>query len=94
LLGIRLEFGKIIIDPVIPFSMDGLTASLKMMGHTITFKYSVKKDCFHPKSIIVNGTPVMFEIEDNEYRKGGATISSARLLPLLNGSNNIIEVQL
>ncbi len=94
LLGLRLEFGKIIIDPVLPFSMDGLTASLHMMGHNISFKYSVKTDCYHPKSIKVNGTAIRFEVEENEYRKGGAVISSNKLLPLMNGFNNIIEVQL
>ena len=32
LLGLRIEFGNIIIDPVIPHSMDGLSASLHFMG--------------------------------------------------------------
>ena len=37
LLGLRVESGNIIIDPVMPFSMDGLSASMDFMGHPVTF---------------------------------------------------------
>jgi cellobiose phosphorylase len=94
LLGLRSEVGKITIDPVIPHSMDGLSAEINFMGHPITFKYIVREDCFNPKRISINGTTVDFTYEDNIYRKGGAVIASGRFLSLLNQQENLVEVEL
>ncbi|MHC1774565.1 MAG: hypothetical protein AB9834_04045 [Lentimicrobium sp.] len=94
LLGLRPETGKIIIDPVIPRSMDGISATIHFMGHEITFKYSIKDDCFNPKRISVNETAVEFSYDDNHYRKGGAVIASGLFLSMLNQQDNIVEIEL
>ena len=94
LLGLRPELGKVIIDPVIPNSMDGLSATIDFMGHALTLNYSVKHDNFSPKKITINGKPVDFTLEENKYRKGGAVIPSDLFLSLLDLQMNIVEITL
>jgi len=94
LFGLRTEFGNIILDPVIPHSLDGLSASMDFMGHPVTFKYVIKENCFGPRAIFINGKPVKFTYEDNKYRRGGAVIPADRFLAMLNRRDNSIDIQL
>jgi cellobiose phosphorylase len=94
LLGLRLESGKVILDPVIPRSMNGLSASLDFMDHQVTFNYTVKEGCFSPKTISVNGNEVIFLHEEIKYRNGGAVIPADQFLALLNKKQNIVEITL
>jgi cellobiose phosphorylase len=94
LLGLRPELGKVIIDPVIPYSMDGLSAAIDFMGHTLTLNYSVKQDNFGPKKITVNGKSIDFTYEENKYRKGGAMIKADQFLALLNHKDNIVDISI
>ena len=94
LLGLRLESGNIIIDPVIPYALDGLMTSLTLLDHAVTLKYAVKEGCFSPKAISINGNPVKFSYEVNNYRQGGAVIPVNQLVTRLDQADNIIEVQL
>ncbi|NTW25278.1 MAG: hypothetical protein HGA37_11290, partial [Lentimicrobium sp.] len=94
LLGLRIESGNVIIDPVIPESMNGLCAALDFMGRTVTFSYLVKKDCYSPKQITVNDKPISFSYESNKYRQGGAVIAADLFLGLLNKNENLVEITL
>ncbi len=94
LLGLRTEFGNIIVDPVIPHSLDGLSASLDFLDHPVTFIYAVKENSFSPKTIRINGKPVRFVCEENKYRQGGAVIPTDQFLAMLNMQNNTVEIQL
>jgi cellobiose phosphorylase len=94
LLGLRPEFGKVIIDPVIPHSMDGLSATINFMDRAITFNYNVKQDNFSPKKITINGKPVNFGFEENKYRSGGAVIPADLFLAILKHDHNIVEITL
>ncbi|MEI8047491.1 MAG: amylo-alpha-1,6-glucosidase [Bacteroidota bacterium] len=94
LLGLQIEFGNIIIDPVIPRSMDGLKASLDFLGHPITLKYVIKEGSFSPKAISINGNALPFNYQENKYRKGGAVIPVETLLALLNQQVNMVEIRL
>jgi cellobiose phosphorylase len=94
LLGLRIESGKVIIDPVMSKSLDGITASLNFMGRPITLNYTIKDGCFSPRSISINGNPVIFTLENNKYRKGGAVIPKDRFLAMLNETENSIEIKL
>ena len=93
LLGLRLEYDKVIFDPVIPRSLDGLSASLDLIGGTVTFKYAIKEDCFSPKAVTINGRPVSFTREENKYRRGGAVIPAYRFAAMINPNDNIVEIQ-
>ena len=94
LLGLRTEFGKTIIDPVIPKSLDGLSASLEYKGYPVTLNFSIKENVYHPKTIRVNGKEITFSYEKNQYRKGGALLDTKSLLGLLNKESNKMEILL
>ncbi len=94
LLGLRIEFGNVIIDPVIPMKMDGLTATIRFLGHPLTLKYAVKEDCCSPKKIRINGKPVTFTIEENPYRQGGAVIPVNEFMVRLEDTDNTVEVEM
>jgi cellobiose phosphorylase len=94
LLGLRIEFGNIIVDPVIPHSLDGLSASIDFMGHSMTLKYVLRESSFSPKAISINGKAVKFTYENNKYRQGGAVIQSDQFITMLNLQDNIVEIQL
>jgi hypothetical protein len=69
-------------------------AGIDFLGFPVTFRYSVREDCFSPKKISINGTAIEFTYEDNIYRKGGAVIPSNLFLSLLNKQENLVEVEL
>lgn len=94
LLGLRTEFGKTIIDPVIPKSMDGLSASIDYKGFPLILKFSVKENEYHPKTIKIKGKSIPFSYEKNQYRKGGAVMDTKVFLGLINKELTIIEVKL
>jgi 1,2-beta-oligoglucan phosphorylase len=92
LMGIRIEFEKIILDPVLPLHMDGFSSSLHFLGHPVTFSYSVKKSCYCPKRIRINGKKIDFIHEENKYRLGGAVIARKQFLESLNRHENVVEI--
>ena len=92
LLGIRIESIHVIIDPVLPVSMNGLEASMNCLGFPVIFKYHLKNRSFGPKQIKINGENVEFTREDNKYREGGAVISRDRFLAALNPRKNLLEI--
>jgi cellobiose phosphorylase len=94
LLGLRTEVGKIIIDPVLPYALDGLSASINLFGHQVTFNYSVTKGTFSPKAISINGKDLQLTYQENKYRQGGAVIPTERFLALLNDQLNIVEIKI
>ncbi|MEI7725158.1 MAG: amylo-alpha-1,6-glucosidase [Bacteroidota bacterium] len=94
LLGLRIESGHIVVDPVIPFSLDGLAASMDIMGCSATFQYTVRERCFAPIAISINGKPVEFTYEENQYRHGGAVIPTDRFLAMMNQQENLMEIKM
>ena len=94
LLGIRTESGNTILDPVIPPSLDGLSAALMYKNHSVVFRYAIKEGSFHPKAVSVNGKSVKFTVEDNKYREGGAVIPTDRFLAMLDQQDNVVEINL
>lgn len=94
LLGIRIEAGHVILDPVMPESFDGFAASLTMRGRNITLRYAVKQSTHSPVSVLINGKAVEFVREQNPYRHGGAMINFKGFLSLLKPENNLVEIRL
>jgi cellobiose phosphorylase len=94
LLGLRIVSGKIIVDPVMPQSLDGLSASMDLLGHAVTFNYAVKEGNFSPNAVSINGKSIQFKYEENKYRKGGAVIPTEQFLAMLDRQDNIVEVRL
>jgi len=94
LLGLRLEWGNVIIDPVIPDSLDGLIASLRFMNQMVTFRYRVRDGNFGPKVVNINGTEIDLKYEECRYRRGGAVIPADIFSAMIDKANNLVEVVL
>jgi cellobiose phosphorylase len=93
-LGLRTEYGKIIIDPVLPKSFNGFSTRINFLGKSVEIVYQVKNREHGPNSIIVNGEPIPYTLEENPYREGGAQIPKHLLLKHLVKVKNEIVIQL
>ncbi|HTV23726.1 MAG TPA: hypothetical protein VMG12_33780 [Polyangiaceae bacterium] len=92
LLGLRVEFGQLLLDPVLARSLDGLEARLRFRGRPLAVSYHVDGPGFGPRAVSVNGNPVSFERDDNPYRSGGVRLPLDRFLALLDADDNRVEV--
>jgi cellobiose phosphorylase len=92
LLGLRIEFGKLVIDPVLARSLDGLEAVLRFRGRPVTFVYRVEGPGFGPRRLTVNGKPALFDYEENGYRQGGAVLPLERFMAMLEADGNRVEI--
>jgi len=94
LLGLRVEWGRVIIDPVIPGCLDGLTVTMIFMEHEVTFNYKVAENTCGPRALSINGRKVSFGYESNPYRRGGAVMPAAAFLSMLDKHGNMVDVHL
>jgi cellobiose phosphorylase len=94
LLGIRVEYGNVIIDPVMPKSFNGLKVQMDFMGFSLTLLYFIKDKGFSPTRIIVNGKSINYLLEENKYRDGGAIIPMNQFLNIINKQENRVEIYL
>jgi cellobiose phosphorylase len=94
LLGLRIEFGQVVIDPVLARSLDGLEASLRFRGRPVQFVYRVEGQGFGPQAIAINGKSLVFRREDNPYREGGALIPIERFMAMLDANENRVAIDL
>ena len=94
LLGLRTDVGNIILDPVLPYEMDGVSAFINFLGYPITFSYAVKNGTFSPSAVSINGKDINFAYEENNYRRGGAIISKDKFISMLNKQSNTVKVEL
>ena len=94
LIGFRAFNDYVVIDPVLTNEMDNMKASFKFKGYYLNWNFKVKSGNYAPKNIIVNGTNVPFETEDNPYRTGGAIISMKMFLSSLKSGDNEINVMI
>ncbi len=74
LLGLRLERGRLVIDPVIPPELDGLQAELELDGHAVAVTYRVRGAGCGPTAVTLNGVPLDFERAASPYRTGAAEV--------------------
>ena len=74
LLGLRLERGRLVIDPVMPASLDGLQAALELDGRALVVTYRVGDAGCGPTAVTLNGVPLDFLRGASPYRTGAAEI--------------------
>ena len=92
-LGIRSLFEDIVLDPVIPHSLDGLTYEQRRDGKKVVFKYIAGKNTSSPYAVHVNGKPVSgIRYSENPYRRGGVLINKNAFNALLRPGQNTVEI--
>jgi len=94
MLGFRMEYDQVIIDPVVPFAFNGFSAWLQFLDKHIEVRYTIAKNTYSPKSIRINGKGIDFTKQENIYRQGGAMIPKAMFLSALELKENLIEIEL
>ncbi|MCC3358494.1 cellobiose phosphorylase [Bacillus sp. REN16] len=90
-LGIRYEARNLIIDPVLPQKLNGLTLNFEMMGQQVIITYHLEQK---EKSILINGKKIDTETTKNPYRQGGFLITKETIEQLFKSRDNEIEVYL
>ncbi len=95
LFGIRRSYGRVIIDPVLPKSMDGAELDLDWNGKRVRWNFHVENQSFDPSSVVINGAVVEnFQRVENPYRKGGVSIDAELFDSLLSEKENTLEIYL
>jgi len=94
LLGLRIEWGNVIIDPVMPYSLDGLTVSMNFMNRRVTFRYEVRVNTSGPQRISINGRQADHSAGHNPYRHGGAVLNASMFSAMLDRSDNKVDIYL
>jgi CRISPR-associated protein Csx3 len=95
LLGVREAFTDVVFDPVLPRGLDGLTATLTVLGRTVEARYRVRHCNVGPSAIVINNVRLpLTSRESNPYRPGGWRVPVAELAPLLGQPANLLEITL
>jgi cellobiose phosphorylase len=91
-LGLRREANALIVDPVIPKALDGLTARLDLFGRRFDVTYRVQARGCGPLAVALNDTPLAFTGEKNPYRPGAVRISMKTVTGLISENINRLSV--
>ena len=91
-LGLRLETTSLILDPVIPAALDGLTAKLYLAGHPLQVRYYIKANGCGPLAIHLNGVKLEFSREANPYRPGAVRIAMDAFTRGLTGDGDLLTI--
>jgi cellobiose phosphorylase len=75
LFGLRLEADALLIDPVLPASLDAMRVSVTLLRHDLEIVYRVRGAGCGVSSLQLDGRPLSFELEPNPYRRGAARVS-------------------
>jgi CRISPR-associated protein Csx3 len=95
LLGVRESFGDVIIDPVLPFSLNGLHATVRLCEREVEIVFHVRGATSGPRELRVNGVELSRCTRDpNPYREGGLRVSGEALRSHLGANANRIDLLL
>ena len=90
-LGVYRQKSVLIVDPVIPKSLDGLQVEMELEGCMVEITYRVQERGCGPKAVSLNGVDLPFTRCPNSYRSGAAEIPMKAVRDSLKkGSNRLI----
>jgi 1,2-beta-oligoglucan phosphorylase len=92
-LGFSEEHDALVIDPVMPASLNGLQAVVSLCGRSVEATYEVQRPGCGVNSIEVNGQEAPFIHEENPYRKGAARVRKAEFTALLTEGPNRLNIR-
>ncbi len=93
-LGLRLEKHALILDPVIPATLDGMSARITFHGRPLEVVYRISSKGCGVSSVNLNGADLDFIREENPYRTGAARVSLQTLANQLTGAGDRLTVWL
>ncbi|MEJ8306771.1 GH36-type glycosyl hydrolase domain-containing protein [Saccharibacillus sacchari] len=89
-LGIRQDGGDLIVDPVLPASLDGLHLDFSYDGIPATFVFRIGAS--ESGVVKLNGQLIGEKAGDNRYREGGIRIARTEFEDLSDKNSNKIEI--
>ncbi len=91
-LGLQRERSTLVVDPVIPRSLDGLRAEMEWGGRLVEITYRVTGAGCGPSTVSLNGADLPFTRGSNPYRTGAAQIPMSAVQERLTGGTNRFTV--
>jgi cellobiose phosphorylase len=91
-LGWRPEHSALVLDPVIPKSLDGLRVEMEWEGHAMEISYRVQGGGCGPKGVKLNGADLPYTRGANPYRIGAAEIPMPAVRDRLMAGTNRLTV--
>lgn len=91
-LGLRMEKDAVIIDPVIPPTLDGLRAEIRLSGISFEMTYRTGLKGAGPQRVVSSGRDLPIRRRPNPYRSGAVEIPKHDLLKGLEGSTVDVTV--
>lgn len=90
LLGVRESFDTVVFDPVLPRTLDGLEAAVRLLGRDVVLHFRVRDRAHTPRALTLNGQALAGAPSSNPYRSGGLAVARADLAArLLPGENHL-----
>ncbi len=94
-IGVRMSFDDVVLDPVLPRRADGLTFDFAYEGRRVRYLFRVTGDGFSPREVRVNGRLMPADrYADNPYRPGGMLIARKTFSEALDREENLVEVRI
>lgn len=78
-LGLNVEANEVCIDPVIPPDLDGLRATVEMLGSPVEITYRLGARGCGVSALQLDGRPVAFTPDRNPHRTGAARVAKSAL---------------
>lgn len=95
ILGLRDYFDDVLLDPVLPSGLDGLTFDFEYEGRRVRYLFRVARDGFSPDMVRINGRAMPTDRRaENPYRPGGLLISKERFRDALSRDDNLVEIRI
>jgi len=70
-----VENSRLVLDPVVPVSLDGLKAELSISDLNLEITYRIGRKGAGPTAVEAAGSKLAFKRAPNPYRQGAAEVS-------------------
>ncbi|WP_207694912.1 hypothetical protein DOK67_0002796 [Enterococcus sp. DIV0212c] len=88
-LGIREDKQNVILDPILPKELDGLTMIYQIAGKDVRIVFHIGSS---KEAVLANGTELATQRERNPYRPGGYIVSLKELTSCLDKKENQLDI--
>jgi cellobiose phosphorylase len=93
-LGLRREKSVLVLDPVIPRSLDRLRAEMQWDGHLMEITYRIEAAGCGLQGVKLNGANLPYTHGINPYRRGAAEIPMSAVRERLTAGTNRLTVHM
>ena len=93
-LGVGMRKSLLVLDPVMPKSLDGLRAEMELAGAMVEITYRVQERGCGPRGVSLNGADLPFTRSPNPYRTGAVEIPMKAVREGLREGVNRLTVQI